>query len=187
MRRKYLVDRNLQLRLILLIIILVMVATSVSAIATFILANREIGSTFYLAHRDTWDLKELLLPVVVGTSLVTFLLISVISIVIVLRESHRIVGPIKRLTRALKDLSEGRISFVGNVRRGDVLGGLDRDINTLSENLARVNERLKVALDELNQELKTMKESGVLSDEPAERIRKFVHDFEETLEFFKKY
>ena len=111
MRRKYLVDRKSQLRLVLLIIILVIGATSVSATVTLILVNREIGSTFYLAHRDTWDLKELLLPVVIGTSMIAFLLVSVISIVIALRESHRIVGPTKRLTRVIKDLSEGRISF----------------------------------------------------------------------------
>ena len=75
-RKRYLVDRNYQMRLILQIVILVVVATSVSAVATFILANKEVSTAFYLAHRDTWDLKELLLPVITGTSLVTFLLDS---------------------------------------------------------------------------------------------------------------
>lgn len=186
MRKRYLVDRNYQLRLILQIVILVVVATSVSAVATFILANREISAAFYLAHRDTWDLKELLLPVITGTSLVTFLLVSAISAIIALRESHRIVGPVDRLTGALGDLAQGRISFVGTLRKNDVLKGLDDDINTLSENLARLDGRLTEALDGLKKEIVGLRESEVISGEQINGIRKCANDFEEALEFFRR-
>jgi len=185
-RKRYLVDRNYQMRLILQIVILVVVATSVSAVATFILANREVSTAFYLAHRDTWDLKELLLPVITGTSLVTFLLVSGISALIALRESHRIVGPVGRLTSALSDLAQGRISFVGALRKDDVLKGLDDDINTLSENLARMDGRLREALDELKKEIAGLRESEVLSGEQISRIRKCANDFDEALGFFRR-
>jgi len=58
----YLIDRKYQVKLMLQIVVMVIVATSVSALATYFLTNREISSAFYLAHRDTWDLKDLLLP-----------------------------------------------------------------------------------------------------------------------------
>lgn len=186
MRKKYLVDRKYQMRLILQIVILVIVATSVSAVATFFLANREVSTAFYLAHRDTWDLKELLLPVITGTSLVTFLFVSVISAFIALRESHRIVGPVARLTGAMNDLAKGRISFVGMLRKDDVLKGLDDDINTLSENLARLDGRLREALDGLKMELAGLRESETLSSEKINRIRKCANDFEEALGFFRR-
>jgi len=186
MRKKYLVDRKYQMRLILQIVILVIVATSVSAVATFFLANREVSTAFYLAHRDTWDLKELLLPVITGTSLVTFLFVSVISAFIALRESHRIVGPVARLTGAMNDLAKGRISFVGMLRKDDVLKGLDDDINTLSENLARLDGRLREALDGLKMELAGLRESETLSSEKINRIRNCANDFEEALGFFRR-
>ena len=185
-RRKYLVDRNYQARLIFQIVILVVVATSVSAVATFILANREVSAAFYLAHRDTWDLKELLLPVITGTSLVTFFLVSVVSALITLRESHRIVGPVQRLTGALNDLAQGRISFVGTLRKDDVLKGLDDDINTLSENLARLDGRLKEALDGLKIEIAGLTESDMPTSEQINRIRKCTNDIDEALGFFKR-
>jgi methyl-accepting chemotaxis protein len=174
------------MRLILQIVILVVVATSVSAVATFILVNREVSAAFYLAHRDTWDLKELLLPVITGTSMVTFLLVSSISALIVLRESHRIVGPVDRLRGALSDLAQGRISFVGALRKDDVLKGLDDDINTLSENLARMDGRLREALDGLKKEIAGLRESEVLSGEQISRIRKCANDFDEALGFFRR-
>lgn len=185
-RRKYLIDRSYQLRLIIQIVILVVVATSVSAVATFFLANREVSAAFYLAHRDTWDLKELLLPVITGTSLVTFILVSAISAVVALRESHRIVGPVGRITGALKDLATGRISFVGMLRKDDVLKGLDDDINTLSENLARLDGRLREALDELKKEIARLSESEPTSKQQISRIRKCANDFEEALGFFRR-
>jgi len=186
MRKRYLVDRNYQMRLILQIVILVVVATSVSAVATFLLANREVSTAFYLAHRDTWDLKELLLPVITGTSLVTFLLVSAISALIALKESHRIVGPVDRLTGALNDLAKGRISFVGALRKDDILKGLDDDINTLSENLARLDGSLREALDGLKKEIAGLRESESLSEEQISRIRKCANDFDEALGFFKR-
>ena len=185
-RKRYLVDRQYQLRLILQIVVLVVVATSVSAVATFILANKEVSTAFYLAHRDTWDLKELLLPVITGTSLVTFVLVSAISSVIALRESHRIVGPVGRLTGAMSDLAQGRISFVGMLRKDDVLKGLDDDINTLSENLARLDGRLREALDALKNEIAGLRDSEALSTQQIARIRNCANDFEEALGFFKR-
>ena len=186
MRKKYLVDRDYQLRLILQIVVLVVVATSVSAVATYMLANREISTAFYLAHRDTWDLKKLLLPVITGTSFVTFLLVSAISAFITLRESHRIVGPVGRLLGALGDLSQGRISFVGMLRKDDVLKGMDENINTLSENLAQFDDRLKEALEELNREIAALPDSKTISTEQVERFRKCANDFEEAMGFFKR-
>ncbi len=186
MRKRYLVDRKYQVRLMVQIIILVIVATSVSAVATFILANREVSTAFYLAHRDTWDLKELLLPVITGTSLVTFLLVSVISAAIALRESHRIVGPVERLTGALADLAQGRISYMKPVRRGDLLKGLDDDINTLSENLARMDGRLQEVLGGLKRELGQFDQAGELDEEGAKRIREIANELEDALGFFNR-
>jgi len=186
MRKKYLVDRNYQLRLILQIVVLVVTATTVSAVATFFLTEREISSAFYLAHRDTWDLKELLLPVITGTTLVTFLLVSAISAFITLRESHRIVGPVGRLAGALRDLAHGRICHVGTLRKDDVLKGLDEDINILSENLARLDGRLREAIESLKKEVGGLTESETLSMEQINRIRKCVNEFEEALDFFPR-
>ncbi len=186
MRRRYLVDRKYQFRLILQIIILVILATSVSALATFLLASREVSTAFYLAHRDTWDLKELLLPVITGTSLVTFLLVSALSTFIALRESNRIVGPVHRLAGALGDLAQGRISCMESLRRGDVLKGLDQDINTLSENLARLDSLLREALGELKEELGHLETAGLLPGEQMKRIRDLTNDLEQALAFFKK-
>ncbi len=186
MRKKYLVDRKRQVRLMVQIVILVVVATSASAVATFILANREVHTAFYLAHRDTWDLKELLLPVITGTSLVTFIFVSAISAFIALRESHRIVGPMERLTGALADLAEGRISYVGTVRKGDLLKGMDDNINTLSENLARMDGRLQEVLAGLRSELERIDQAGELDDDGKKRIKDLANELEDALGFFNR-
>ena len=187
MRRKYLVDSNYQVRLILQIVVLVVMATGVYAVATFVLANREISSTFYLAHMDTWNLKGVLWPIITGTSIVTFSLVSAISVLITLRESHRIVGPVNRLKGAVNDLARGRISFVGVFRKDDILKGLDEDINTLSENLARLDASLKEALDSFKKEIAGLRESEVVSGQQLGRIRKCADDFEIALGFFKRH
>jgi len=186
MRRKYLVDRNFQLRMILQIVVLVVAATTVSAVATFFLTDREISGAFYLAHRDTWDLRDLLLPVITGTTLVTFVLVSAISAFITLRESHRIVGPVGRLAGALRELAQGRICHVGGLRKDDVLKGLDEDINILSKNLARLDDRLREAVDSLKKEVAELRESENLTIEQINRIRECANELEEALDIFPR-
>jgi methyl-accepting chemotaxis protein len=185
-RKIYMVDRKYQVRLMLQVVVLVVVATSVSAISTYLLTNREISSAFYLAHRKTWDLKELLLPVITGTSLITFLIVSIISSYITLRETHRIVGPINRLKEALADISEGRITWVGSVRKGDVLKGFDDSINNLADNLSRSMEAVSGSFAEIESALAELEGSGEVSGRQLEDLKLKVQGLGESLEFFKR-
>jgi hypothetical protein len=110
----------------------------------------------------------------------------VISAFVALRESHRIVGPVRRLEGALSDLSQGQVSFVGMLRKDDVLKGLDEYITTLSENLAQFDGSLREALDGLNREIVALEDSESVPTDQINRIRKCVDDFEKAMEFFKR-
>ncbi len=186
MRKIYLIDRKYQVKLMLQIVVMVIVATSVSALATYFLTNREISSAFYLAHRDTWDLKDLLLPVITGTSLVTFFIVSIISAFITLRETHRIVGPMGRLKIAMQDLSEGRISWIGSLRKNDVMKGLDVSINNLADNLGRLDESMRSAVDDLKEQVTQVRDDEPLSRDQVAQIRRKIGELENALTFFKR-
>ena len=183
MRRKYLVDRRYQVRLILEIVAMVVLATGISAFATYMLASREISSAFFLAHRDTWDLKELLLPVITGTSLVTFLCVSVISSFITLRATHKIVGPRNRIHGAMQEIAMGRLARMGSIRGGDVLKGLDVSINRLVDGLTFYQEELSSAIEELRKVVGEI-EPGEMSMEQMRALQDRLGDLERVASFF---
>ena len=64
--------------------------------------------------------------------------------------------------------------------------GLDDDINTLSENLARMDGRLQEVLAGLKRELDQFDQAGELDDEGAERIREITSELEDALGFFSR-
>jgi hypothetical protein len=72
------------------------------------------------------------------------------------------------------------------VRRGDLLKGLDDDINTLSENLARMDGRLQEVLGGLKRELSQFDQAGELDEEGAKRIREIANELEDALGFFNR-
>lgn len=185
-RRIYLVDRRYQYRLMLQVVVMVVVATGVSALATYLLTNREISSAFYLAHRETWDLKELLLPVITGTSLVTFLVVSIISAYITMRETHRIVGPMNRLKSALADIAAGRLTWVGSVRKGDVLKGFDDSINHLADNLSLFQESMQASVVSIGKTIDEMERSPDAAADRLAELKKGVRSMEESLGFFNR-
>ena len=72
------------------------------------------------------------------------------------------------------------------MRKGDLLKGLEDDINTLSGNLARMDERLAEVRQGLKRELEKIDQSGELDEGGAKRIREIANELEDALGFFKR-
>jgi len=62
---------------------------------------------------------------------------SIIVWVVGIRQSHRVVGPMTRLTRMLEAIGQGDFSQRITLRKGDALEDLARTINRMAENLER--------------------------------------------------
>jgi len=132
-RRQYLVDRSYQLRFVTRLLVTVfIIAISSSFIAMAILWQN--------MYRPELDQQTYIVSAFIGVA--TFLLIELlISIPLVyylgIRQSHRVVGPLKRITRALEALGSGDFSQRLTLRQGDVLENLAKSINRMAENLQK--------------------------------------------------
>jgi methyl-accepting chemotaxis protein len=135
-RRQYLVDRPYQLRFVTrLFMVILAVAVTSSLIASTLLWNQlyqpEIGSTSLITG----------LVAVAVTLLVELLLAIPLIFMLGIRQSHRIVGPMKRMERALEAIGRGDFSQRIILRQGDVLSDLAKSINKMAESLEKSSKR----------------------------------------------
>ena len=132
-RTQYLVDRAYQLRFVTrLFMVVLAVAVTSSLIASFLLWRQlyqpEMGSTSALVTG---------LVAVAATLLVELLLAIPLVFLLGIRQSHRVVGPMKRIQKALEAIGRGDFSQRITLRQGDVLWDLAEAINTMAAELEK--------------------------------------------------
>ena len=135
-RKQYLVDRTFQLqfvrRLTGVFAIICLIAMASSLVATAILWKN--------MFRPELEQQTHIAAALIGMAIVLCIEI-LISIPVVyfwgIRQSHQIVGPLKRITRAIDAIGSGDFSQRLILRQGDVLEDLAKTINQMSENLQK--------------------------------------------------
>lgn len=82
-----------------------------------------------------------ILNVVYVRFLIAFLLFLPIVVVSAILASHKIAGPLVRIKRALRQLTDGDYDLVVTLRKNDQLKDIAEDINKLAQSLKKKNVR----------------------------------------------
>ncbi len=120
-RRKYLIDFQTQRPFILKIGAVWTAGMLLLCLLLYLLADEELGRSFYSVHlriRNTWSI---LLPAVAVSGGVSFLLTIGATVWLSVRESHKLGGPIVKFTRMFRQLEEGSFESDFAFRKGDLL------------------------------------------------------------------
>ena len=82
---------------------------------------------------------DFLLPLLIQTFAVTFILVGLATIIVTLFVSHKIAGPLYRLKKAMQELGEGNLSAEVKLRDSDALKDIAEAFNHMAK---KVKEKL---------------------------------------------
>lgn len=140
-RRRYIVDVRSQAPLILKLGALWAGGVLLLCVILYLLADEELGRSFYSVHlriRNTW---RILLPAVAFSGGISFLLTIGATIWLSVHESHRLGGPVFKFRRLFRELEEGSFESDFRFREGDLLAALGEAYRTaLAANRDRLAE-----------------------------------------------
>ena len=138
-RRDYLVDRAYQLQFVTRLFIAILAIAAL----TYVIASWLLWRNLYLPHQETSP--ALMTSALIGitlTLLVELLIAIPLLFLLGIRQTHRVVGPMKRITRALEAIGSGNFHQRIRLRKGDTLEELAQAINRMAEHLeARGSQR----------------------------------------------
>jgi len=170
-RRKYIVNRDLQVSLLRNSFLYVLLFVAVIGVVFFVPLLAELTETGSAGERT----------VQVGNQiryLYTYFWPAVILAMILIflhsvRASHKVAGPLYRFKLVLEALKEGEVSSPISIRKGDYLHSEADLINQVLESLRQNLEGLQQSQEQLNQALSEYRrELGQnLSAEEEERVR----------------
>ena len=148
-RRKFFLRESSQPRLLVGIEVIFLILLVVSSLIFYLLANRDLTTTYWQAHLNIRNVQELLLPTLTFINLVGL----AVGAVLLVFYTHRIAGPAYRLARTLRQVGQGSLPRAIHFRRGDELAELEAATNDMLTELGRRMQLLQAHARELNQEI----------------------------------
>ncbi len=129
-RKKYLIDRPFQLKLLVMVISLLLIHTILVLAAVFLPTALVLYSNLPLERKNDAAKSILLFHKTIWPGIVAVIaLFGYVSIFF----SHKIAGPIYRIKMALREMAAGNYSNRITLRKGDELVDVAEHINALSE------------------------------------------------------
>lgn len=181
-RRHFFIDKHLQTKYMLLTIVLLLVYSAIFVIIIFtpyilpiqlnvpLEEKAEAARALLVLHKSVWPALLVVIPV-----------LGVVSIFI----THRLVGPVYRLRKALREITAGNLDTRVTLRKGDDLQELADDVNHLTEILSSFVSTLKHNYDSLSlyiDEMERQIESKSVSKEAGQEIIQRVNASKKTIE-----
>lgn len=182
-RRNYFIDRSFQAKFVVIFCLIVFLA---SALAMGVLLHLSKGSNTVAIENTQVIVKttaDFILPLTFQTILISFILAALACILLTIAFSHKISGPLYRLTKEVDAVQSGDLTRVFKTRGADQL-------QKFSESLFKMTNTLRCDCADLKaryQSLKSFLESKefVLSLQDKEEITRLMDALLEKLNYFK--
>ncbi len=150
MRKKYLVDKKFQAKMILMVVSLIVAAIMFSGIFSYLAAlylEKQSKVQLYGATDEYQDdvvtvtRLEVVKPVIVRSLIIGGFSSIVMAVIAMMFYSHRLAGPVYRLERHLEEIIEGHYEKHLHFRKSDEFKRLADIVNRLEDKLVEKESR----------------------------------------------
>lgn len=167
-RKQYIIDKQMQLKVLVVIAIYMMVAVLLTGFFMFIpsfiaLSGSEITPQQYSAAKEVLVLHKRFWPSV----LIVVVLLGGHSIFLF----HRLFGPLYRFKSVMREVAEGDLSFNFKLREKDYLKEEEKTLNNMITGLREKIEKLKADNNSLAEIINQTVTELENTDVPPEKIR----------------
>ena len=113
-RGRYFIKKTFQLKIILQFIAILAFEVIISGVVLYFFASNELETKLYQAHLSIINTLDILLPIIIITSISVVVLLSFITIYTVLYLSHRIAGPLYKFEKITNEIGNGNLNSIGD-------------------------------------------------------------------------
>ena len=179
-RRRFFLPHTSQLRLLILAQIILIMALLVSGYLFYKYMYVDLEEGFLTAHQRIGNTMDLLLPGLLLMCAVTVILALAANLFF----THRIVGPVYRMCKVLRDVGQGDLGQSVKFRDHDSLTELAHAANRMLDALSSQLGRLRSGIADVHEELKSLNggASTAVDLEKIGRIREQVGRLQEELD-----
>lgn len=139
-RRNYFIDKPFQGKFILKFSSLLILAGLLTIAMLYFMAVQATTVSIVNSRVVVTSAADFILPLLIQTMAVAVILVGMLTIILTLKTSHKIAGPLYRFKRVITDLAKGDFSQNFQIRKLDQLQDL---ANNLNEMITKTRAELK--------------------------------------------
>ncbi len=163
MRKNYFISRKFQSKFIVEFCILAIIGLAVSAglLFAYLQYKGTVTTAFVNSRLSIVSTADYILPIVIMVAVITMILVSIATAISVMYLSHRIAGPLFSITKNLKKVAAGDLSFKLRLRSTDEIKNVVDTINETTESIREHILIIKSRSQELDSEIKALTKDSV--------------------------
>ncbi len=182
-RKNYFIDKSFQSRFIITFCLVVVLSSML--IIGYLLLSLQNSNTVAIENTKVTVKKtaDFIFPITLETVLVVSLFSGAAVLVLTLLASHKISGPLFRLTKDIDKLSEGDLSTLFRIRGNDQLQQLAQKLNDMTVSLKEKLKLIKSAQNDVKSFLNDKNKN--IPREESEELLILLNNLEEKINNFK--
>lgn len=134
-RRILYIHKAFQRSFILKFCLIALCAMTAASLLIYFLSKNTLTATYRYHHLALQRTGEAILPALVITNVVVLLVLLAATILVTLYVSHKIGGPLYRLSKTLESIGDGNLAFPVKLREHDQLTDFASAVNQMIGNL----------------------------------------------------
>ncbi len=168
--KHYLILPSYQLRLILFLAAIILLGCLLNATGLYLIISRNLQQNFSVVQTE--QIWEIIRPAVVVSNICCFVIIMVFLIILSVLISHKIVGPMLKVTGHINKMNSGVLPKNElKLREGDEGQVLCDAVNKLQGNISEQVKRLKNISESLKENTENAQRASADLDEIIESIK----------------
>ena len=179
-RRNYFIKKEFQTKFILKFCGLIVLGSVISGVGLYLFSRGTVTTTFVNSRLSIMSTADYILPALLGSSLVTIILISIATAVVVMYLSHRIAGPLFRIERSAREIGAGDLTLKINLRSRDEITKMADCLNEMTENLKVHLLEIKAKSCDLGKQIDNLNMQDALKELSEEKKK-----LDKAIDYFK--
>ncbi len=183
-RRKLLVDKKFQTSFIFIMLITLVIIVLILSILIIYSTSQKITGSVYTKIVNLKNTNELIIPIVIKISLLILVICGGFIAYNLLKYTNKIVGPLVRFKRSLKNIGDGDFTEYIKFRDNDKLRDLG---DILSASTKRLNSKAKTLKEHFDIISKLIKDKEIkkLDNKEIKQLKNSIDTIEFVLKNFK--
>jgi len=179
-RKNYFIKKKFQGNFIFRFSFLLILGLVLSGTILYLFSRGTLTTTFVNSRLSIVNTAHYILPGLLGSSLITIVLVSLATAVVIMYLSHRIAGPLYKVERSAQEIGAGDLTLKIRLRSTDEMAKLADCFNQMTEDLKKHLLEIKTKSEDLGKYLTALKEKDT-----AKELLEKKRQLDSAIDYFK--
>jgi methyl-accepting chemotaxis protein len=164
-RRDYFIKKGFQRKVIVRFCALVVLGAAITGVSLYLMSKGTVTTAFVNSRLSIVSTPDYILPILIGSSLISIVFISVATFFAIMYLSHRIAGPLYKIEKSVKEIGGGNLGLKINLRSTDEIAEMAASLNEMTDNIKLHVQEIKSRIENLAGQIDAL--SRLLKDDSS--------------------